>query len=151
MEYKAIVTYTKKVVISGNSKSKAEFANDLRRRGYKVDPRYVKEAQEFDYIVQNTKGTEEDWKKGKPKIYNEYVKHYRCVARHKTNKNASLIKDGLFRSEKDFIDFLHSEGYVVSIHTVKLAPIFDYIMNNTPAKRGDWDKNYDNILLEGKK
>lgn len=148
MEYKAIVTYQKKVIITGESKTKAAFAKELRRRGYKVDPRFVKEKREFDYITEKTNGTIEDWARGMPKEYKEDFKHYKCFARHRTN-DKFVIKDGFFRTEKDFIDYLHAEGYEVRTYTVKLKKIFEYILFETDCSRGDWDRNYDKIVYGG--
>lgn len=41
--------------------TKAEFISDLRHNGYRVNPRKVKSADVFDYIVNHTNCNPWDW------------------------------------------------------------------------------------------
>ena len=63
--YKAFVTEKRtgrKVVITSDYERKADFIDDLRRNGYRVNPLYVKTADVYDYIVQNTNCNPWDWR-----------------------------------------------------------------------------------------
>ena len=67
-DYKALVTdwQGKKKIIDGKEyKNKADFIADLRRNEYKVNPLKVKEAEEFDRIMEHTNCEEWDWNPNK--------------------------------------------------------------------------------------
>ena len=52
-----------KVIIESEYKTKKDFIKDVRHNGYSINPKKVKEAKVFDYILDNTNATEEDWKR----------------------------------------------------------------------------------------
>lgn len=61
--YKALVKYEgKATIIEAEYRTKKEFIEDLNRNGYKVNPLKVKEADLFDYIINNTDCSEDAWK-----------------------------------------------------------------------------------------
>lgn len=41
--------------------SKASFIRDLRSNGYSVNPKHVKTAEGYDYVIDNTNCQEWDW------------------------------------------------------------------------------------------
>lgn len=61
--YSAIVKDGNQVVVIRNQdyRTKAEFINDLRRNGYKVNPKKVKPADVFEYIMEHTNCNPWDW------------------------------------------------------------------------------------------
>ena len=61
--YSALVKDGKRLVEIKNKdyNSKADFIYDLRRNGYKVNPKKVKESHVYDYIVSNTNMSPWDW------------------------------------------------------------------------------------------
>lgn len=61
--YSALVKDGNRVVVIKNQdyRTKAEFIHDLRHNGYAVNPRKVKPADVFDYIVEHTNMAPEDW------------------------------------------------------------------------------------------
>lgn len=61
--YSAIVKDGARVVIIKNQeyRTKAEFIHDLRHNGYAVNPRKVKPADVFDYILNHTNAAPWDW------------------------------------------------------------------------------------------
>lgn len=60
--FKAIVKDAKRVVvIEGEYDRKNDFIKDLRRNGYKVNPRKVKEKEVFDFICDHTDMHDWDW------------------------------------------------------------------------------------------
>lgn len=62
-KYKAIVKFEGvATIIEAEYRTKKEFIEDLKRNGYKVNPSKVKEADLFDYILNNTDCTEDAWK-----------------------------------------------------------------------------------------
>ena len=44
----------RQIVANKEYKTKTEFISELRNRGYKVNPKMVKTAEIFDYIMRNT-------------------------------------------------------------------------------------------------
>lgn len=63
--YKAMVTDKdtgKRVTIESQYNTKKDFIKDLRRNGYRVNPLYVKTAEVFDYIIDNTNCYDWDWR-----------------------------------------------------------------------------------------
>ena len=63
--YKALVKEKdtgKRVTISRDYPTKAEFIFDLRRNGYAVDPSHVKSKKEFDRIMDTTNAEPWQWK-----------------------------------------------------------------------------------------
>lgn len=66
MIYKALVTHKvdkTKVIIESECNSKAEFIKELRANGYSVNPLKVKTKEVFEFIMNNTNVSPEDWKK----------------------------------------------------------------------------------------
>lgn len=62
-QYKAVVKFEgAATTITGEYRTKKEFIEDLRRNGYQVNDRKVKEAEVFDYIVENTDCSADAWK-----------------------------------------------------------------------------------------
>lgn len=61
--YKAIVSdkFGIRVINCGEYNRKADCINDLRRNGYKVNPKKVKPAELFDYIMNHTNCAPWDW------------------------------------------------------------------------------------------
>lgn len=61
--YSAIVKDGNRVVVIRNQdyRTKAEFINDLRHNGYKVNPKKVKPSDVFDYIIDHTNCNPWDW------------------------------------------------------------------------------------------
>ena len=61
--YSALVKDGKRLVEIKNEKyaTKADFIRDLRKNGYKVNPKKVKESKLFDYIIENTDLFPWDW------------------------------------------------------------------------------------------
>lgn len=61
--YSAIVKDGNRVVVIRNQayRTKAQFINDLRCNGYKVNPKKVKLADVFDYIMEHTNCNPWDW------------------------------------------------------------------------------------------
>lgn len=62
-KYSAVVRDGNKRVFITNQEypTKADFIQDLRHNGYKVNPRKVKEASLFDYIINHTNCNPWDW------------------------------------------------------------------------------------------
>lgn len=62
--YSAIVKDGDRAVVIKDQeyKNKSDFVKDLRRNGYKVDPRKVKPSVVFDYIINHTNCNPWDWK-----------------------------------------------------------------------------------------
>ncbi|MDO4157389.1 MAG: hypothetical protein Q4D37_11555 [Oscillospiraceae bacterium] len=62
-EYSAFVKDGNRVVVIKNQEysTKAAFIDDLRRNGYKVNPKKVKKSDVFDYIVNHTNMAPWDW------------------------------------------------------------------------------------------
>lgn len=62
-EYSAIVKDGNRVVFIKNQEyqRKADFIHDLRANGYKVNPKKVKPANVFDYILNHTNCAPWDW------------------------------------------------------------------------------------------
>lgn len=62
-KYSAIVKDNNRLVFIKNQeyKCKADFINDLRHNGYKVNPKKVKESALFDYIMNHTNCESWDW------------------------------------------------------------------------------------------
>lgn len=66
--YKAIVRDGERsVFIESEYNTKQEFIKELRGNGYKVDPSRVKDAIEFDRIMNTTNGEDWDWQPRKYK------------------------------------------------------------------------------------
>lgn len=63
MTYSALVKDGNRTVFIENQEysNKAEFISDLRGNGYKVNPRKVKRADVFQYIVDHTNMNPWDW------------------------------------------------------------------------------------------
>lgn len=61
--YSAVVKDGDKIVFIKNQEynTKAEFINDLRHNGYKVNPKKVKTSEVFEYIVNHTNMYPWDW------------------------------------------------------------------------------------------
>lgn len=53
--------------------SKAQFIDDLRSNGYRVNPMKVLESKYFDFVMDYTNADPWDWKNAK-QDYNEYFK-----------------------------------------------------------------------------
>lgn len=51
-----------RIIIEGIYTSKAEFIKDLRENGYSVNNNKVKTKEVFDYIINHTNCSLEDWK-----------------------------------------------------------------------------------------
>lgn len=62
-EYSAVVKDGARVVFIKNQEyqRKADFIHDLRSNGYKVDPKKVKPADVFEYILNHTDCAPWDW------------------------------------------------------------------------------------------
>lgn len=62
-KYSAIVKdYSRTIIIRDQDyPNKAEFIHDLRANGYKVNPKKVKPADVFDYIMDHTNCNPWDW------------------------------------------------------------------------------------------
>lgn len=62
-KYSALVKDGKRVVFIRNQEydRKSDFIHDLRRNGYKVNPRKVKQADVFEYILNHTNCYPWDW------------------------------------------------------------------------------------------
>ena len=62
-KYSAMVRDNGRVVFIENQEynTKADFIHDLRRNGYSVNPKKVKESTIFDYIVNSTNMNPWDW------------------------------------------------------------------------------------------
>lgn len=64
MKYKSLVRDKKTkelVIIESGYESKKDFIRDLRRNGYAVNRNKVKKTKEFDFIMNNTNCSPEDW------------------------------------------------------------------------------------------
>lgn len=62
-KYSAMVKDGSRLVIIRNQEynTKADFIHDLRHNGYKVNPRKVKPANVFEYIINHTNCNPWDW------------------------------------------------------------------------------------------
>lgn len=61
-QYKALVKFNGEAkVITSEYNTKAEFVKELRANGYQVNDKKVKEAELFDWIIENTNCTDADW------------------------------------------------------------------------------------------
>lgn len=62
-KYSAVVRDGKRLVFITNQEypTKADFIEDLRHNGYKVNPKKVKPADVFDYIMNHTNCDPWDW------------------------------------------------------------------------------------------
>ena len=63
MKYSALVKDGNRLVEIKNEEyaTKADFIYDLRKNGYKVNPKKVKESALYDYIIENTNLYPCDW------------------------------------------------------------------------------------------
>lgn len=63
MKYSALVKDGKRLVEIKNEEyaTKADFIHDLRKNGYKVNPKKVKESSLFEYIITKTNMYPWDW------------------------------------------------------------------------------------------
>ena len=63
MKYSALVKDGGRLVEIKNEEyaTKADFIHDLRKNGYKVNPKKVKESSLFEYIITNTNMYPWDW------------------------------------------------------------------------------------------
>ena len=63
MKYSALVKDGRRLVEIKNEEyaTKADFIHDLRKNGYKVNPKKVKESSLFEYIITNTNMYPWDW------------------------------------------------------------------------------------------
>ena len=70
-KYSALVREGKRFVFITNQEypTKSDFIEDLRHNGYKVNPKKVKPADVFDYIMNHTNCNSWDWElKAVPEI-----------------------------------------------------------------------------------
>lgn len=105
--FKAMVTNKKnneRIVIEGIYTSKAEFIKDLRWNGYSVNDNKVKTEEVFDYIINHTDCSPEDWKINR--IPEENIYWF-------TNEYCQNILNDFYGTEKEAIKYAEEQARIL--------------------------------------
>ena len=65
------------------------------------------------------------------------MKKYKALVKNKRTKQLVIIESA-HRTKTEFIQDLRGNGYMVNPYKVKLADVFDRIMNSTNCSLKDW-------------
>ena len=68
------------------------------------------------------------------------MKKFKAIVKDKQTKQLVIIESE-YKTKTEFIQDLRSNGYMVNPHKVKLAEVFDRIMNTTDCNWWDWKEN----------
>lgn len=68
------------------------------------------------------------------------MKKFKAIVKDKQTKQLVIIESE-HKTKAEFIQDLRSNGYMVNPYKVKVAEVFDYIMNTTNCELWDWKEN----------
>lgn len=68
------------------------------------------------------------------------MKKFKAIVKDKQTKQLVIIESE-HETKTEFIQDLRSNGYMVNPYKVKVAEVFDYIMNTTNCEEWDWKEN----------